>query len=165
MSGPRRILIFGGLVHVAVGMSYGLYFAVFLEHQALGGLGGALAQGFVDAAQRQLPQAHAAIDAYAATKYGYVRQVDVHSHWIGLGMILIALGAAFDYAALSDRIRSAIAGGLLAGSFLFPLGVLLQTVSQGEMPKALAILGSGLVIVSMAAVAYGFIREGAADVS
>jgi hypothetical protein len=79
----------------ALGMLYGLHYAIFVEHQTLDRMGASLAQAFTSAAVRDTVAGHGAIDAYASTKYDYVRQVDVHSHWIGLGMLLIVLGAAF----------------------------------------------------------------------
>src|SRR5215475_15891399 len=78
-----RLLIIGGLSLVAFGMFYGLYYAAFVEHQTLDQMGGSLAQTFVHAAERNSDQSKAALDAYGATKYDYVRQVDAHSHWIG----------------------------------------------------------------------------------
>ena len=35
MSGARRLLLTGGIVLALWGMSYGLWYAVFAEHQAL----------------------------------------------------------------------------------------------------------------------------------
>lgn len=160
MSQARKLLIVSGLVLATLGMLYGLYYAVFVEHQTLDRMGGALAQGFVHAADKNMPEAHGSIDQYAAAKYDYVRQVDLHSHWIGLAMLLIVLGAAFDWVALDDRSRMLAAVGLALGSFLFPLGVILQTLTHGSaFSKGLAILGSALVTIALAAVAWGFSRE------
>jgi hypothetical protein len=160
VSRARKVLIFGGIALAAFGMLYGLYYAVFVEHQTLDQMGGSLAAAFVDAAQRNMPESHMALDAYASTKYDYVRQVDVHSHWIGLAMLMIVMGAAFDRLGFGQRIQLAIAWGLLTGSVLFPLGVILQTVGHGSaFASAAAILGSGLVIIALAVTAVGFVRE------
>jgi hypothetical protein len=141
-------------------MLYGLHYALFVEHQTLDRMGASLSEAFVRAAQRQMPQAHDAIDTYASTKYDYVRQVDVHSHWTGLAMLMIVLGVAFDRVAFSERVRAWIAGSLLVGSVLFPLGVILQTSSHGSgLGPALAIVGSGLVALTLAAAAWGFTRQ------
>jgi hypothetical protein len=163
MSAPRKILIFGGLVLALFGMAYGLHYALFVEHQTLDQMGSSLAAGFGHAADRRMTEAEAAIVAYGATKYSYVRQVDVHSHWIGLAMILIVLGVVFDQAGFSTTVRSWLAISLLAGAILFPLGVILETVSTGPGPKALAVLGTVLVVAPMAVVALGFIRPGVAE--
>jgi hypothetical protein len=158
MIGARKLLILGGLALVIAGMCYGLYFAVFVEHQTLDTIGGLLATSFVRAAERKLPESQAALDAYAETKYVYTRQVDVHSHWIGLGMLLIVLGAVFERVTFGDRLRSLLALSLLVGAAIFPLGVILQTYDHGLAPRAIAIVGSALVIGALSAVALGFAR-------
>ncbi len=160
MSVARKLLLFGGLGLAAVGMLYGLYYALFGEHQALGAMGGHLTGAFVSAAQREPAQSQAAIASYAAARYRYVRQVDAHSHWIGLAMLLIVLGAAFDRVAFSDRTRLLIATGLLSGSVVFPAGVILQTCAcAAATATALAILGAGLVTASLALTLVGFLRS------
>jgi hypothetical protein len=138
----------------------GLHYAVFVEHQTLDRMGGSLAQAFLSAAQRNTIDAHGAIDAYASTKYDYVRQVDVHSHWIGLAMVLIVLGVVLDNAAFGPQARMWIAVALVAGSFVFPLGVILQTVTHGAaLASAFAILGSAAVTSALGAVVWGFARS------
>jgi hypothetical protein len=146
MNGARKLLVFGGIALATLGMLYGLYYAVLVEHQTLDRMGGSLATAFTQAAGRRLPEARTSIDIYAATKFDYVRQVDVHSHWIGLAMLMIVLGVVFDDVAL------------LIGSVIFPLGVILQTTDGGVLASALAIVGSALIIVALAAVAAGFAR-------
>jgi hypothetical protein len=162
MSPARRLLLAGGVLLALCGMLYGLHYAVFVEHQTLDRMGGSLSHAFVSTAGRNTVEAHAAVDAYAATKYDYVRQVDIHSHWIGLGMLLLVLGVAFDDVAFPESTRTWIAVMLLTGSFLFPLGVLLQTVSHSaSYASALAIFGSATVTIALAAVIWGFSRRAA----
>jgi hypothetical protein len=160
VSRDRKLLIFGGIALAAFGMLYGLYYALFVEHQTLDQMGGSLAAAFVMAAERRAPESAAALNRYAETKYDYVRQVDVHSHWIGLAMLMIVLGAAFDRVALADSTRFWVALGLTLGSVVFPMGVILQTVRHGSaFPSGLAIVGSGLVIMALAVTALGFARS------
>lgn len=158
MSGARRWLILGGIALALWGMSYGLWYAVFAEHQALDGIGISLATGFRAAAEKNPAAAQAALGQYREAKYRYDRQVDVHGHWIGLAMLLIALGIGFDRMGFSERIKILLAAGLLAGAVIFPLGVLLQTSSHGPFPRAVAIAGSALMIASLAGVVLGFAR-------
>jgi dipeptide/tripeptide permease len=159
MSTTRKVLLAGGFALATLGMLYGLHYAVLVEHQALNRMGGSLSQAFVHAAERNTAEANGALDTYASTKYDYVRQVDLHSHWIGLAMVLMVLGVAFDNLAFSERARTWVAVALLTGSFLFPLGVILQTVSHGAvLGSALAIFGSATVTVALAAVVWGFWR-------
>lgn len=160
MSRARQLLVFGGVALAVLGMLYGLHYAVFVEHQTLDRMGGSLAEAFVGAAEGNVPEVDRGVDQYASTKYNYVRQVDVHSHWIGLAMLMIVLGVALDGAAIEERFKTWMAVALLTGSFVFPLGVVLQTVSHGAVwASMLAILGSGLVTVSLAVLAWGFIRQ------
>lgn len=158
MSLGRRILIIGGIALALWGMAYGLWYAVFAEHQALETIGGSLTSAFANAADRHLESAHASLGEYRAAKYVYDRQVDVHGHWIGLGMLLIVLGIGLDRVIFSESIKSLLAIAAFAGAVLFPLGVLLQTVDHGNVPRLVAILGSVLMIVSLAAFALGFAR-------
>jgi hypothetical protein len=161
MSVPRKILIFGGLILATMGMLFGLHYAVFVEHQTLDRMGSSLVAAFVHAAEGHLPEAESAIESYASTKYDYVRQVDVHSHWTGLAMLLIVMGVIFDYVAFSDRVRFWIAIALLTGAAVFPLGVLLQTLShRAFLASTLAVLGSASVTIALAAVAWGLAVKG-----
>lgn len=159
MNRARKVLIAGGTILALVGMLYGLHYAVFVEHQTLDRMGGSLAGAFVHAAERHGDESQMALSAYRETKYEYVRQVDVHSHWIGLAMLMIVLGVVLDDAALAERARFGIALAMLTGSILFPLGVILQTTHAVLLASALAIAGSALVIIAMSAAAVGFMRR------
>jgi hypothetical protein len=122
-------------------------------------MGERLSAGFAYAAQRQMSEAHHALEDYAQTKYEYVREVDVHSHWTGLAMLLILLGVLFDQVGFAEPRRFALAVLLVAGAALFPLGVILETVNEGSGPKALATGGAAVVIAGLAGVAVGFFRR------
>jgi hypothetical protein len=160
MSAASKLLIFGGLALAAFGMLYGLHYALFVEHQTLDRIGGSLATAFALAAERNLPAAQLAIYDYAGTKYDYVRQVDAHSHWIGLAMLMIILGVVLERAVFTERTRFFIAIALALGSFSFPGAVILQTFTHGgRLSSTLAVLGSALVIVAMGAAAVGFARQ------
>jgi hypothetical protein len=159
MSTGRRILLIGGIALALWGMGYGLWYAVFAEHQALDGIGSSLATGFAAAAERNPASAEAALLKYREAKYTYDRQVDVHGHWIGLAMLLIVLGIGFDRVAFSDRLKLLLTLSLFLGAVLFPLGVLMQTWSHGGLPRAIAVAGSALVIGSLAGIAVGLGRS------
>ena len=162
MTGSRKILLFGGLALAALGMLYGLQYALFTEHQTLDQMGGSLAQSFAAAASRDTAQSQSALVRYGETKYDYVRQVDAHSHWVGLAMLLIVLGILFNRVNFSEQIRQLVAFSLLAGSVLFPLAVILQTYHHGALLyKALAVAGPALVIAALVAASWGFSRGAA----
>jgi len=165
MSGSRRLLIIGGIVLAIWGMSYGLWYAVFAEHQALDNIGSSLAGSFAAAADRNPGVMESSLQQYREAKYVYERQVDVHGHWIGLAMLLIVLGIGFDRVNFAERFKMFLAIGLLAGAVVFPLGVLLQTISHGPLPRAIAIAGSGFVIVGLMGSAVGAFARRSSDVS
>jgi len=160
MSGSRRLLIVGGIALAVWGMSYGLWYAAFAEHQALDTIGTSLAGSFAAAADRNPALMETSLQEYREAKYIYDRQVDVHGHWIGLAMLLIVLGIGFDRVNFSERLKLFLALGLLVGSVVFPLGVLLQTISHGPLPRAIAIAGSGFVIVALLGSALGVASGG-----
>jgi hypothetical protein len=155
----RKLLLVGGVGLAILGMSYGLWYAVFAEHQALDGIGHSLSSGFQSAAERNPAEAQDSLLQYRQAKYVYDRQVDVHGHWIGLAMLLIVLAAGFDRMGFSETPKLLLAWALFLGSVFFPLGVLLQTWSHGPLPKAISILGSALVIAALAGVVVGFTRR------
>ena len=159
MSSAKRVLLLGGIGLALLGMTYGLWYAVFAEHQALDGIGSSLVSGFSAAANRDQAGSSQAMEQYREAKYRYDRQVDAHSHWIGLAMVLIVLGFGFDSVHFSAKQKLVLAWVLLAGAALFPLGVLLQTLSHASAPRIVAILGSAMVIVSLAAAVLGFLRR------
>ena len=149
MSGARRLLIIGGIALAVWGMGYGLWYAVFAEHQALDTIGASLAKGFTAGAERNPAVMNSSLEQYREAKYVYDRQVDVHGHWIGLAMLLIVLGIGFDRVNFSEGFKFLLALGLLAGAIVFPLGVLLQTMSHGPAPRYVAIVGAGLAVAAL----------------
>ena len=156
MSAARRLLIFGGILLALLGMIYGVWYAVFAEHQELESIGKSLTTSFGAAANRDPLAAETALRDYKELKYNYDRHVDVHGHWIGLAMVLVVLGIGLERVGFNERLTMLLAGGLVLGSFLFPLGVLLQTLNHGSAPQAVAVAGSALVIVSLAWMTVGF---------
>jgi hypothetical protein len=155
----RQLLLFGGIALALVGMSHGLWYAVFAEHQALDGIGQSLSSSFQATAQKNTAEADKALLQYREAKYAYDRMVDVHGHWIGLSMLLIILAIGFDRIAISDQRKLLLAWAILLGAGLFPLGVLMQTWSHGPGPKVVAVLGSALVIAALAGTALSFLRR------
>jgi hypothetical protein len=164
MSNSRRLLIIGGITLAVWGMSYGLWYAVFAEHQALNDIGRSLAGSFAAAADRNPALVESSLGQYGEAKYVYDRQVDVHGHWIGLAMLLIVLGIGFDRVNFSERSKLFLALGLLVGAVVFPLGVLLQTKSHGPLPRAVAIAGSAFVIAALVGSAAGVVARGSSSV-
>jgi hypothetical protein len=159
MSRTQRVLICGGIALAICGMTHGLWYAVFAEHQALDSMGSSLAASFSAAASRHPADLQASLNQYKEAKYNYDRQVDVHGHWIGLAILLIVLGIGFGRVNFSEPVKFLLALGLFLGAVVFPLGVLLQTFNHGALPRAIAIFGSGLVLASLSGITLGFARS------
>ncbi|HKD81114.1 MAG TPA: hypothetical protein VKH81_15570 [Candidatus Angelobacter sp.] len=155
----RQLLLFGGIALAILSMSYGLWYAVFAEHQALDDIGMSLTSGFQAAAQRNPTDAEKALLQYRQAKYNYDRQVDVHGHWLGLSMLLIVLALAADQISISEKSKRLLASCLILGCVLFPLGVLMEIWSNGPFPRAVAIAGSALVLASLAGIVLGVLRR------
>jgi uncharacterized membrane protein len=160
MSGATRLLLIGGVSLGLLSMGYGLWYAAFAEHQALDQIAGSLTSAFVSAANRDAMASQQALEQYREAKYSYDRRVDAHSHWIGLSLLLIVIAIGFDRLGLSERLKWQLALALLLGSFLFPLGVLLETLNKGAFPQTIAVVGSALVIAALAGSILGFLRPG-----
>jgi len=158
VSGSRKILIISGVALALWGMGFGLYYALFVEHQTLDKIGGSLATSFADAASGDMLASRTALQSYADTQFDYVRSVDVHSHWIGLAMLLIVFGVAFDRVRFHEKRKLLLASSLVTGSVAFPLGVILQTLDRGIIPQTVAAIGAALVIIALAIIALGFAR-------
>jgi hypothetical protein len=149
----------GGIALALFAMTYGLWYAAFAEHQALDGIGTALTNSFIAAANRDPTHVTESMDQYREAKYRYDRSVDAHGHWIGLAMLLIVLAIGFDYVSYPQKQKRVLAWVLLLGSAMFPFAVLVESVSHAAGPKILAVLGSGLVIIALAATILGFLRR------
>ncbi len=105
----QEATLVGGIALAILGMSYGLWYAVFAEHQALDGIGRSLSAAFRAAAERHSAESGNSLLQYRQAKYAYDRQVDVHGHWIGLAMLLIVLAIAFDQIGLSEKFKLLLA--------------------------------------------------------
>jgi len=158
MNNSRRVLLIGGIALTLLGMAHGLWYAVFAEHQALQGMGSSLSAAFSAAALRNTAEQQHTMDQYRQTKFVYDREVDAHGHWIGLGLLLMVLSISVNRVSFSNQLRLLLAWGLSAGCLLFPLGVLLQTANHGAMPQAIAVAGSGLIIVALTGITIGLAR-------
>ena len=159
MKRSQHLLAVAGLALAVWAMSYGFYYAVWIEHQTLDHIGGSLAGAFQHAALRETAASHASLDDYARAKYVYTREVDAHSHWIGLAMILMVLAALWDRLSFGEGVRGMLALGLIAGAYGFPLGVLTQNYVGSGVGQGIAVAASGLMIVAFGLVAVGFARE------
>ena len=154
-----RLAIIGGLVLLALSMAYGLWYALALEHQRLEQVGGSLAESFMQAAAGNLEGTHAKVQDYGDARYRYIREVDAHSHWTGLALLLVLLGLGFEQVGFAERVRLWLARVLLLSAAAFPACVLWQNFDHGNLPRIASAIFAGALVVAMALVAWGFIRR------
>lgn len=159
MNQSRMTLILTGLALIALTMFYGVYYAVFDEHQTLTAMGTYMANGFVEAAAGNLSAAFEAFDDYAAVGLEYRNEVHAHGHWGMLALVLIVLGLVFDRLAFSESRRTLLARLLASSAALFPLGVLLQNTSAVLAGNVLGAAGSIGMVVGLLAAAWGLLRR------
>ncbi len=115
MSGSRKLLVVGSLAVAFWSMGYGIFYAAFVEHQMLEGLGSALTRlGLFAPPSTACRSPQSALAEAAQRRFVYVRQVDAHGHWGGLALLLLILGIGFDRVAFAERTRFSIALALLA---------------------------------------------------
>lgn len=165
MNKAQKMLLFTGLALISFTMAYGVYYALFDEHQTLQGMGLAMTEGFVQAAQGDLAAAFAALDSFGVISAEYGTEVHAHGHWGMLALILIVLGLNFDRLALSAGRCVLLAVLLSASAFFFPLGVLLQSTALAGFGKLLSIGGSGGMIVGLLLSAWSLWRAPASEES
>jgi len=155
----NRILILTGLAMIALTMFFGLWYAVFDEHQTLVGMIVAMMNGFLEAARGNLPEAYGAMEEYGRISKEYRREVHFHGHWGFLSLILILYGLVAHTMHFSQRARVRVAACLAASAALFPFGVLLQIGPMDWLGKIFAVLGSIGLVLSMFAVVIGLLRR------
>lgn len=149
MARENRILILSGLALVAITMFFGFYYAVFDEHQTLVGMGVAMMNGFVAAANGDLATSYEALEQYGAIAREYKREIHFHGHWGFLSLILILFGLVIHTINFSEAARVRLAVLLAASAVLFPLGVILQIGPLSVPGKALAVLGTAGLVTGM----------------
>ena len=159
MTMPQRILILTGLFLIAFTMAFGVWYAVFDEHQTLVGMGVSLATSFAEAARGDLPAAMAALDSYSDIAAEYRREVHAHGHWGMLSLVLIVLGVLFDKLRLSQRQALWLAALMAASAALFPLGVLLQSGAAAPLGKLLVAPASLGMVIGLLLTAWGLIKN------
>ena len=163
MSASQRVMVIGGLVLAIFGMIYGLWYAVYDEHQTLERMGVSLASSFAAGAERDLVAAQQALVDYGVYAAEYDREVHAHAHWITLGFLWIVIGIAFNRVSYSEPTRLLLAIALVGGSFVFPLGVFLESYTVSSIVRLLAYAGSAAVLLGMAAVTIGLFRPEVSD--
>lgn len=159
MSVPQRILILTGLFLIAFTMAFGVWYAIFDEHQTLVGMGVHMATGFAEMAAGNPEASSTALDNYADLAREYSREVHAHGHWGMLSLILIIIGLAFNRLAIGERQGLLLAWLLALSAALFPLGVLLQIGPLAGLGKLLSVPASLGMVLGLLIAARALIKE------
>ena len=147
MTSANKTYIVGGLVLILAGLTFGVYYAIFDEHQTLVAMGMAFAQSFFDAAAGNEAGVSDNLEIFRANSYEYMREVSVHAHIIELGTLALIIPLFAHRIAWSDERKLLLARLFILGSVVFCLGVLAQIVALSGLTQTLAAAGAGLVIV------------------
>ena len=159
MHAENRILIFSGLSLIAMTMVFGVYYAIFDEHQTLVGMGVAMMNSFIEAARGDMVASYGALEQYGEIAAEYKREIHFHGHWGFLSLVLILYGLVVHKLRFGRRIREALAAALAASAAVFPLGVFLQSGSLQGLGESLAVLGSVGLVLCMLMFVVGVLRH------
>ncbi|MBT4521657.1 MAG: hypothetical protein HOC23_16785 [Halieaceae bacterium] len=158
MTAAQRVLIITALGLIGLTMSYGVWYALFDEHQTLTDMGMSMAMGFVEAARQDLPAAMSSLDTYAAVSTEYRNEVHAHGHWGMLALVLLVLGLVYEQLQLSETGGLRLAWLLAISSTCFPLGILIQNSALQTLGQWLASAGSLGMLLGLAIVVLALIR-------
>lgn len=158
MKFANKILLLCGLFFTVIGMSYGLWYALFDEHQTLQGMGTTLASSFAMAADNNLNEGIKTLQQFKEISSEYKREVHAHSHIITLSMVMILLSACIHRVSFSERVRNILAIMLVSGTVLFPLGVFLQSFALAALGKLMAGVGAISYTLGFAGITLGFFK-------
>lgn len=158
MTAAQRILILTGLFLIGFTMAFGVWYALFDEHQTLVDMGVQMATGFSEMAAGNTDASAIALENYAAISAEYRKEVHAHGHWGMLALVLIIVGMAFNRLAVSARQGLLLASLLALSAALFPLGVLLQIGPAAGIGKLLSVPASLGMLVGLLCCAWALIR-------
>jgi hypothetical protein len=163
----RRLLVFGGILAILVGMVFGDIFAVFILHPNAGRIGEHLlaATDAVSAGERQTVLTHFATIGRLLENRG--TKVDTHVHAIAFGFLALLLALVQPYVRLPEKRQKQLAKIFMFGSVLLPACVfLIYYVGLAYSPlhtigwaSILADFGGLLVIVATAGFLWGIWRH------
>jgi hypothetical protein len=159
MNSPQRVLALTGLFLIAFTMAFGVWYAIFDEHQTLVGMGVHMATGFAEMAAGNPEASTTALENYADLSREYGREVHAHGHWGMLSLVLIIIGLAFNRLSLGERQGLLLAWLLALSAALFPLGVLLQIGPAAGLGKLLSVPASLGMVLGLLVSAWALIKE------
>lgn len=160
MSEPSRWLLLAALALMLASSLYGALHGRAHGDAARLVLREQYAPAFLAAAAGEPVRARGLLAVGQARQVAVGRAISVHAHLGKLGVLLLLAGLVLPATAWGGMARRVLAGGLLAGAVLYPLGIHLQ-IGAGDVavPRAVAAGGALLVLAGTALVAIGLFRR------
>ncbi len=121
----RRVLVFGGIALIAVGMLFGDIFAVFVLHQNGGQTGEALLAASRAAAVGNSLAVKNSFQHIGGLLEDHGTKVDAHVHMIGAGYLALMLALLQPYVALPQTKKRLLAWWFVVSGLLLPIGIFL----------------------------------------
>jgi heme/copper-type cytochrome/quinol oxidase subunit 4 len=163
----RRLLVFGGILAVLIGMIFGDVFAVFILHPNADRIGQHLLAATEAVSAGQPQTALAQFSSIGRLLENRGTKVDTHVHAVAFGFLALLLALVQPYVALPKRRRKQLAKVFLLGSALLPVCVfLIYYVGLAYSPlraigwaSILADFGGLLVIIATFGYLWGIWRH------
>jgi hypothetical protein len=121
--GARRLLVIGGLALFLGGTIFGDVFAVFILHPNNDRIGEALVAATAAVRQHRADAVGRNFEAIGGFLENRGTKVDAHLHMIGFGYLAMLLAILYPWIHLSDRASRRLAGLLIVGGVILPVGV------------------------------------------
>ena len=146
MSREQKWLVTGGLLLITAGLVFGLVYGWLVEHGTLLVLKESYGAALRAAAAGDASEMRSGAQAGQEANYRLVRAVDVHTHIIKMGTVVLLAGLLWPL--LGSARKTSVALGLMGGAVVFPLGVLLEIYTHSTAAQAVAATGVGLALFS-----------------
>ena len=121
--GAQRLLIFGGIGLILIGMVFGDVFAVFILHPNADRIGGHLLAAVQAVAAGDAPAAAGHFGPIGHLLENRGTKVDTHVHLIKFGYLSLLLALIQPYVALAGQRRKQLAALFLVGAVVLPVSV------------------------------------------
>ena len=158
MSRGQSWLLKGGLVLIMGGLLFGLVYGWCVEHGTLLVLKDSYGTAVRAAADGNAEEMKAGLATGSEANYKLVRAVDVHTHFIKMGTVLLLAGLLWPL--VGDGKALTIAGAMIGGAVIFPFGVFLEIYTHSLIGQGVAALGAGLAILSFAGICWKLLFPG-----
>lgn len=146
MSREQNWLVTGGLLLITAGLVFGLVYGWLVEHGTLLVLKESYVAALRAAATGNTTEMRSGAQAGQEANYRLVRAVDVHTHIIKMGTVVLLAGLLWPF--LGSAKKTSVAVGLVGGAVVFPLGVFLEIYTHSVAAQAVAASGAGLALLS-----------------